>query len=306
MPITIHDPELKNKMTVQELISKADVLIEALPFIQEFKDAVAVVKFGGSAMEDPELTRKTMRDIVLLEAIGMKIVVVHGGGKAISARLKQLGVQTRFVNGLRVTDDATIGVVDDVLHNDTNKHLVEGIAAVGGRGVSLSGKRIMRAEKLFSTDMTTGEKIDIGFVGEVVAVDVNPILDALEYGFIPVITPLAMDFYKQVYNINADTAACEIAKALKARKLVFLSDVPGILSDPKNESSLISVIRTSEVDGLIANGVLSGGMLPKIQSSVAAIRAGTKEVHMIDGRTPHSLLLEIFTNSGIGTEIIEG
>ncbi len=306
MPITIHDPELKNKMTVQELISKADVLIEALPFIQEFKDAVAVVKFGGSAMEDPELTRKTMRDIVLLEAIGMKIVVVHGGGKAISARLKQLGVQTRFVNGLRVTDDATIGVVDDVLHNDTNKHLVEGIAAVGGRGVSLSGKRIMRAEKLFSTDMATGEKIDIGFVGEVVAVDVNPIIDALEYGFIPVITPLAMDFYKQVYNINADTAACEIAKALKARKLVFLSDVPGILSDPKNESSLISIIRTSEVDGLIANGVLSGGMLPKIQSSVAAIRAGTKEVHMIDGRTPHSLLLEIFTNSGIGTEIIEG
>ncbi len=293
-------------MTVQELISKADVLIEALPFIQEFKDAVAVVKFGGSAMEDPELTRKTMRDIVLLEAIGMKMVVVHGGGKAISARLKELGVQTRFVNGLRVTDDATIGVVDDVLHNDTNKHLVEGISAVGGRGVSLSGKRIMRAEKLFSKDMTTGEKIDIGFVGEVVAVDVNPILDALEYGFIPVITPLAMDFYKQVYNINADTAACEVAKALKARKLVFLSDVPGILSDPKNESSLISVIRTSEVDGLIANGVLSGGMLPKIQSSVAAIRAGTKEVHMIDGRTPHSLLLEIFTNSGIGTEIIEG
>jgi len=293
-------------MTVQELISKADVLNEALPFIQEFKDAVAVVKFGGSAMEDPELTRKTMRDIVLLEAIGMKMVVVHGGGKAISARLKQLGVQTRFVNGLRVTDEATIGVVDDVLHNDTNKHLVAGIAAVGGRGVSLSGKRIMRAEKLFSTDMTTGEKIDIGFVGEVVAVDVNPILDALEYGFIPVITPLAMDFYKQVYNINADTAACEVAKALKARKLVFLSDVPGILSDPKNESSLISLIRTSEVDGLIANGVLSGGMLPKIQSSVAAIRAGTKEVHMIDGRTPHSLLLEIFTNSGIGTEIIEG
>ncbi len=293
-------------MTVQELINKADVLNEALPFIQEFKDTIAVVKFGGSAMEDPELTRKTMRDIVLLEAIGMKMVVVHGGGKAISARLKHLGVQTRFVNGLRVTDETTIGVVDDVLHNDTNKHLVECIAAVGGRGVSLSGKRIMRAEKLFSEDRITGEKLDIGFVGEVVAVDVDPILDALEYKFIPVITPLAMDFYRQVYNINADTAACEIAKALKARKLVFLSDVPGILSDPRNEASLISVIRTSEVDGLIANGVLSGGMLPKIQSSVAAIRAGTREVHMIDGRTPHSLLLEIFTNSGIGTEIIEG
>ena len=291
---------------VTSLINKADVLNEALPFIQEFKDSIAVVKFGGSAMENPELTRKTMRDIVLLEAIGMKMVVVHGGGKAISARLKELGVETRFINGLRVTDEATIKVVDDVLHNNTNKSLVDGIIAVGSRGVSISGKKIMRAEKLWSKDAATGEPLDIGFVGKVVAVDVNPILDALKYKFIPVITPLAMDFYGQTYNINADTAACEIAMALKARKLVFLSDVPGILRDPKDESTLISVIHTSEVDGLISEGVLSGGMLPKIQSSVNAIKAGTKEVHMIDGRTPHSLLLEIFTNSGIGTEILEG
>ena len=291
---------------VTPLISKADVLNEALPFIQEFKDSIAVVKFGGSAMENPELTKKTMRDIVLLEAIGMKMVVVHGGGKAISARLKELGVETRFINGLRVTDDATIKVVDDVLHNNTNRSLVEGITSVGGRGISISGKKIMRAEKLWSRDAATGEQLDIGYVGKVVAVDVNPILDALHYKFIPVITPLAMDFHGQTYNINADTAACEIAKALKARKLVFLSDVPGILRDPKDESTLISVIRTSEVDGLIAGGVLSGGMLPKIQSSVSAIAAGTREVHMIDGRTPHSLLLEIFTNSGIGTEILAG
>ena len=291
---------------VTSLINKADVLNEALPFIQEFKDSIAVVKFGGSAMENPELTRKTMRDIVLLEAIGMKMVVVHGGGKAISARLKELGVETRFINGLRVTDEETIKVVDDVLHNNTNKSLVDGIIAVGSRGVSISGKKIMRAEKLWSKDAATGEPLDIGFVGKVVAVDVNPILDALKYNFIPVITPLAMDFYGQTYNINADTAACEIAMALKARKLVFLSDVPGILRDPKDESTLISVIHTSEVDGLISEGVLSGGMLPKIQSSVNAIKAGTKEVHMIDGRTPHSLLLEIFTNSGIGTEILEG
>ena len=291
---------------VNPLINKADVLNEALPFIQKFKDSIAVVKFGGSAMENPELTWKTMRDIVLLEAIGMKMVVVHGGGKAISARLKELGVETRFVNGLRVTDDAAISVVDDVLHNHTNKSLVDGITAVGGRGVPVSGKKIMRAEKLWSRDAATGEKLDIGYVGKVIAVDVNPVLDALKYKFIPVITPLAMDFHGQTYNINADTAACEIAKALQARKLVFLSDVPGILRDPKDEATLLSVIRTSEVDGLIAEGVLSGGMLPKIQSSVSAIRAGTKEVHMIDGRIPHSLLLEIFTNSGIGTEIIEG
>ncbi len=291
---------------VTSLINKADVLNEALPFIQEFKDSIAVVKFGGSAMENPELTKKTMRDIVLLEAIGMKMVVVHGGGKAISARLKELGVETRFVNGLRVTDDATIKVVDDVLHNNTNKSLVDGITEVGGRGVSISGKKIMRAEKLWSKDAATGEPLDIGYVGKVISVDVNPVLDALKYKFIPVITPLAMDFHGQTYNINADTTACEIAMALKARKLVFLSDVPGILRDPKDESTLISVIHTSEVDGLISEGVLSGGMLPKIQSSVNAIKAGTKEVHMIDGRTPHSLLLEIFTNSGIGTEILEG
>lgn len=291
---------------MQELIRKADVLNEALPFIQEFKNSIAVVKFGGSAMENPELTRKTMRDIVLLEAIGMKMVVVHGGGKAISARLKELGIPTQFINGLRVTDADTIKVVDDVLHNNTNKSLVDGITISGGKGVTISGKGIMRAEKLYSSDPATGEKIDIGFVGKVISVDVNPILDALRYKFIPVVTPLAMDFFHQPYNINADTAACEIAKALKARKLVFLSDVPGVLRDPKDETSLISVIKTSEVDGLIAEKVLTGGMLPKIQSSVSAIKAGTREVHMVDGRIPHSLLLEIFTNSGVGTEIIEG
>ena len=291
---------------MQELIRKADVLNEALPFIQEFKNSIAVVKFGGSAMENPELTRKTMRDIVLLEAIGMKMVVVHGGGKAISARLKELGIQTQFINGLRVTDADTIKVVDDVLHNSTNKSLVDGITISGGKGVTISGKGIMRAEKLYSTDPATGGKIDIGFVGKVISVDVNPILDALRYKFIPVVTPLAMDFFHQPYNINADTAACEIAKALKARKLVFLSDVPGVLRDPKDEKSLISVIKTSEVDSLIAEKVLTGGMLPKIQSSVSAIKAGTREVHMVDGRIPHSLLLEIFTNSGVGTEIIEG
>ena len=291
---------------MQELIRKADVLNEALPFIQEFKNSIAVVKFGGSAMENPELTRKTMRDIVLLEAIGMKMVVVHGGGKAISARLKELGIQTQFINGLRVTDADTIKVVDDVLHNSTNRSLVDGITISGGKGVTISGKGIMRAEKLYSADPATGEKIDIGFVGKVISVDVNPILDALRYKFIPVVTPLAMDFFHQPYNINADTAACEIAKALKARKLVFLSDVPGVLRDPKDEKSLISVIKTSEVDSLIAEKVLTGGMLPKIQSSVSAIKAGPREVHMVDGRIPHSLLLEIFTNSGVGTEIIEG
>lgn len=285
---------------------RAEVLTEALPYIQKFRDDIVVIKFGGSAMENPELTRRTMRDIVLLEATGMKPVVVHGGGKAITARLKELNIETKFINGLRVTCEKTIAVVDDVLHNTTNRQLVDGIREAGGKGCQISGKKMLRAERLTSRDKETGTELDIGFVGKVVAVDVNPILDALKYGFIPVIAPLAMDFYGQVYNINADMAACDIARSLKARKLVFLSDVPGILRDPHDEKSLISSIRTSEVEGLIAEGVLSGGMLPKIRSSVAALEAGTSEVQMIDGRVPHSLLLEIFTDKGIGTEIVKG
>ncbi len=290
---------------VRGLIEKADVLIEALPYIQKFRDSVVVVKFGGSAMEDPALTRKTMNDIVMLEAIGMKPVVVHGGGKAITAKLKELDIPTKFLNGLRVTCQKTVEVVDDVLHNQTNKSLVEGIREVGGKGACISGKKILRAQKLEQKDPATGAALDIGFVGEVISVDVAPILDALHHEVIPVVAPLATDFHGQVYNINADTAACDIAKALKARKLVFLSDVPGILRDPKDPMSLISVIKVSEVDGLIESGVISGGMIPKVQSCVNAIKAGASEVHMVDGRLRHSLLLEIFTDQGVGTEIIK-
>ncbi len=295
---------MRTKMN--EWIAKADVLTEALPYIQQFRDAVVVIKFGGSAMESEELIERTMRDIVLLEAIGMRPVVVHGGGKAITARLKELNIETKFINGLRVTDEKTIGVVDDVLHNQTNAALVRGIASAGGSGASVSGKKLLRAKKLYSWDKETGEQIDIGFVGEIIAADVRAVRDALAFNVIPVITPLAMDFHGQVYNINADTAACELAKALNARKLVFLSDVPGILNDPANEDSLISVIHTGEVPELISTGVLSGGMLPKIRSCVEALENGVTEVHMVDGRVPHSLLLEIFTASGVGTQIIKG
>ena len=290
---------------MDKLIRKAEVLIEALPYMQKFQGSIVVVKFGGSAMEDPAVTAKTMRDIVLLHAIGIKVVVVHGGGKAISAKLKELGVQSKFFNGLRITDGETIKVVDDVLHNLTNKALVDAIKECDGKGVSISGKSIMRAEKLFSEDPETGEKVDIGFVGKVLAVNTAPILDALEYGFIPVITPLAVDFFGQPYNVNADTAACEIAKALKAEKLVFLSDGPGVLKDPADEKTLISQIHIAEVPRLIKEKILSGGMLPKIRSCVEALEAGASKVHMIDGRIPHSLLLEIFTEKGVGTAILK-
>lgn len=293
-------------MKMMQAMEKAEVLIEALPYIQKFSDSIVVIKFGGSAMEDPALTAKTMRDIVLLQAIGMCPVVVHGGGKAITARLKQLAIETKFINGLRYTCEKTIKVVDDVLHNVTNRMLVDGIRSAGAKGAQISGKKILRAERLTTQDKVTGEELDIGFVGQVISVDIAPIMDAVKYHFIPVIAPLATDFYGQTFNINADMAACDIAKALKARKLIFLSDVPGILRNPEDETSLISSIRTSEVDGLIRDGILSGGMLPKIRSSVAALEAGTSEVHMIDGRVPHSLLLEIFTDKGVGTEIVKG
>ncbi len=291
---------------MQKLIEKADVLTEALPYIQQFRDEIVVVKFGGSAMEDTNLIEKAMRDIVLMEAIGMKPVIVHGGGKAITARLKELNIETKFINGLRVTDEKTIDVVDDVLHNYNNKLLVGGIIAAGGAGASISGKKLLRAKKLYSRDAETGEPIDIGFVGEIIATDVRAVKDALNFRAIPVITPLAQDFHGQVYNINADVAACELAKALNARKLVFLSDVPGILKDPKDEASLISTIHTEEVPGLIQDGILSGGMLPKIRSCVEALEKGVSQVHMIDGRLHHSLLLEIFTAHGVGTQILRG
>lgn len=289
---------------MEELVHKAEVLMEALPYIQKFSGKIAVVKFGGSAMEKPDVTQSTMRDIVLLQAIGMKVVVVHGGGKAITARLKELDIPTKFINGLRVTCERTIKVVDEILHDVVNRALIQDISICGGTGVQISGKKILRCEKSYSKDLTTGESIDIGFVGRVISVDPKPILDALDFGVIPVLTPLATDFHGQPYNINADIAACEVAKALHSEKLVFLSDVPGVLRDPSNENDIISIIHVNDISKLIADGILSGGMIPKIQSSANAIENGVTQVHMIDGRKPHSLLLEIFTDKGVGTQIV--
>jgi acetylglutamate kinase len=291
---------------MKKLINKAATLVEALPYIQAFRDAIIVIKFGGSAMEDHELTQKTMRDIVLMECIGMKPVVVHGGGKAITAKLKELEIETKFINGLRYTCDDTIKVVDDVLHNTVNRHLLEGIQEIGGKGQSLSGKDIIKAERMYAETPDTGEKLDLGYVGRVVSVDPQLILEAIQADIVPVITPLGKGLEGNIYNINADTAACQVAEALKARKLVFLSDVPGILKDKNDEESIISTIKQSDIPDMINRGIISGGMIPKIQSCLHALSAGTNKVHMIDGRIIHSLLLEMFTSEGIGTEIIRG
>ncbi len=290
---------------MDELIGKSAVLIEALPYIQKFRGETVVIKFGGSAMEDESLTRSTMRDIVFMECVGMKPVVVHGGGKAITARLKDLEIPTKFINGLRYTCDRTISVVDDVLHNTVNKNLVDAIGDFGGSGRCLSGKEILKGERMVADCPETGVELDLGFVGCVSSVDTCKIMEMLDSGIVPVIAPLALDEDGQVLNINADIAACRIAQALKARKLVFLSDVPGILSDPADERSLIASITVEEVDELIERKVISGGMGPKIKSAEEALRAGTNKVHIIDGRIRHSLLLEIFTDSGIGTQIIK-
>ncbi len=290
---------------MEKYIEKAAVLIEALPYIQSFRGALVVVKLGGSVMEDPELTQGALRDIVFMECVGINPVVVHGGGKSITDKLKKLDIPTKFVHGLRHTCERTIGVVDDVLHNEINTNLVDTINSHGGGAIRLSGKDFLTARKLHAEDPTTGAKIDIGFVGDVCKVDTAPILQAVADEMVPVIAPLAVGEDGAVYNINADIAACKIAEALKARKLVFISDVPGILSNPKDEGSVISTLTVSQVDGLVASGVISGGMIPKVRSAVDALNAGTSKVHMIDGRIRHSLLLEIFTNSGVGTEIVK-
>ena len=265
---------------------------------------MVVVKFGGSVMEEPKLVASAMRDIVLLEAIGLVPVVVHGGGKAISAALQEKGIPVKFVNGLRYTCAETIKVVDDVLHNRINSQLVRLGEEAGGKMAAISGKEVLRAEKTMSRDPVTGLEEDVGFVGKVVGVNTSAILEAVADGRIPVVTPLGSGLDGNVYNINADTAASKIAEALHARKLVFVSDVPGVLSNKDDENSVIPTIRTTDIPELIRSGVLTGGMLPKVQGCAKALESGINKVHMINGRIPHALLLEIFTEDGVGTQIV--
>ena len=291
---------------MKEIFDKAALLVECLPYIQKFRGSMVVVKFGGSAMEKQEVTDGVLRDIVLMECVGMKPIIVHGGGKAISARLKEVGIEPHFINGLRYTCDQTIGVVDDVLHNEVNAGLVKTMQDFGGPSIAVSGKNVIKAKKMVSQDLKTGEDIDLGFVGEVAVVDVESIIRDIEAGHVPVIAPLGMDDEGNTYNINADVAACKVAEALQARKLVFLSDVPGVLCDFNDEDTLISSITISEVDKLIQEGVISGGMIPKVESAVSALQNGVSKVHMVDGRVKHSLLLELLTDDGVGTQIFKG
>ena len=283
----------------QSIMQKAEVLIEALPYIQRFNRKIIVVKYGGSAMVDEELKRHVIQDVVLLKLVGFKPIIVHGGGKEISKWVNKVGMEPRFVNGLRVTDEPTMEIAEMVL-NRVNKSLVQLVNELGVKAVGISGKdgMMLKCEKKYSK----GE--DIGFVGEITEVNPKVIYDLLEKDFLPIICPIGFDDDFQSYNINADDAACAIAKAVKAEKLAFLTDVEGLYRNFEDKSSLISEMEVNEAQEFVNSGALGGGMLPKLQNCVDAIKEGVSRVHILDGRIPHCLLLEIFTNEGIGTAIV--
>jgi acetylglutamate kinase len=293
-------------MDVSEVIAKARVLLEALPYIQDFRGSTFVVKYGGSFMDDPnpEARNRVATDIAFLAAVGINVVVVHGGGKAISKAMDASGLKASFVNGLRVTDEATIAIVKKTLDEVVNKEVCDTLAAVKGKPKGLAGDSVLVCQKLETDD--DGNKVDLGFVGDVTEVKVKLIKKEIADGFLPVISPVAEGYDGKPYNINADTAAGRVASALRARRLVYMSDVPGLLSDPKNPATLISTLKTGEVEGLKKKGVIDKGMRPKVASAVRALQEGVQRVHFIDGRMPHSLLLEIFTDQGVGTEIVHG
>ena len=280
------------------IMHKAAVLIEALPYIQRFNRKIVVVKYGGSAMVDENLKKQVIQDVVLLKLVGFKPIIVHGGGKEISRWVGKVGMEPHFVGGLRVTDEPTMQIAEMVL-NKVNKSLVQLVNELGVKAVGISGKdgMMLRCKKKYSG----GE--DIGYVGEVTEVDPQIIYDLLEKDFLPIICPTGFDEEFKTYNINADDAACAVATAMKAEKLAFLTDVEGVYRDFNDKESLLSEMTVDEAQAFVDSGTLGGGMLPKLQNCIDAIKSGVSRVHILDGRIPHCLLLEIFTDKGIGTAI---
>lgn len=284
---------------MEKVLQKAEVLIEALPYIQRFNRKIIVVKYGGSAMSNAELQKNVIKDVTLLKLVGFKPIIVHGGGKEISRWVGKVGKESTFVNGLRVTDEETMEIAEMVL-NKVNKNLVRMVGELGVRAVGVSGKDggLLQCDKKYAD----GE--DIGYVGEITHVDPKVLYDLLEKDFLPIVAPIGLDNQFQTYNINADDAACAIAKAVGADKLVFLTDIEGLYKDIHDKASFISRLTASQAEELIDGGFIGGGMLPKLHNCTEAIREGVGRVHILDGRIAHCLLLEIFTNQGIGTAII--
>ncbi len=284
---------------MQEVLKKAEVLIEALPYIQKFNRKIIVVKYGGSAMSNEELQKNVIKDVTLLKLVGFKPIIVHGGGKEISRWVGKVGKEAQFINGLRVTDEETMEIAEMVL-NKVNKSLVTMVEELGVKALGISGKDggLLQVEKKYSDGQ------DIGFVGEITKVDPKVLYDLLEKDYLPIIAPIGLDEQCQTYNINADDAACAVAKAVGADKLVFLTDIEGLYRDINDKSSFISRLTATQAEELINSGMIGGGMLPKLGNCTSAIRNGVNRVHILDGRIPHCLLLEIFTNQGVGTAII--
>lgn len=286
-------------MVNHKYLEKAEVLIEALPYIQRFNRKIVVIKYGGSAMLDEELKRNVIKDAVLLKLVGFKPIIVHGGGKEISRWVGKVGMEPKFINGLRVTDKDTMEIAEMVLAK-VNKELVTLVQSLGVKAVGISGKDggLLQVEKKYSDGQ------DIGYVGEVTQVNPKILYDLLEKDFLPIVFPVGTDEEFKTYNINADDAACAIAEAVHAEKLAFLSDIEGVCRDVNDPSTLISELHVHEAEKLISDGYVGGGMIPKIKNCIDAIENGVNRVHILDGRIPHSLLLEIFTNKGIGTAIL--
>ncbi len=285
--------------SMQPILDKAQVLIEALPYIQRFNRKIIVVKYGGSAMIDEELKKQVIQDVTLLKLVGFKPIIVHGGGKEISRWVEKTGMEPEFINGLRKTDEATMEIAEMVL-NKVNKSLVQNVQSLGVNAVGVSGKDggLLKVEKKYSDGQ------DIGFVGEITEVNPKIIMDLLDNDFLPIVCPIGMDDNFVTYNINADDAACAIAKAVNAEKLAFLTDIEGVYKDKDDPDTLISELTIEEAKDLIGDGFIGGGMLPKLNNCIDAIEQGVSRVHILDGRIAHCLLLEIFTNKGIGTAII--
>ncbi len=284
---------------MNQILGKAEVLIEALPYIQKFNRKIIVVKYGGSAMSNEELQKNVIKDVTLLKLVGFKPIIVHGGGKEISRWVGKVGMEAKFVNGLRVTDADTMEIAEMVL-NKVNKSLVSMVQELGVKAVGISGKDggLLECGKKYADGQ------DIGFVGEIKNVNPKVLYDLLEKDFLPIVAPIGLDEHFQTYNINADDAACAIAKAVSAEKLAFLTDIEGLYRDIEDKSSFISRLTASQAEELIQGGCIGGGMLPKLTNCTDAIREGVNRVHILDGRIPHCLLLEIFTNHGVGTAII--
>lgn len=292
---------------MQDLIAKAATLLEALPYIQKYSGATFVIKYGGSFMDspDPAVRTSVARDIVFLEAVEINPVVVHGGGKAINRAMERAGLTPRFIQGQRVTDEATVRIVDEVLSRQINPEIVATINALGGLARGFAGPEVFRCRKLLVQDRQSPQQLlDLGYVGEVTHVETRPLLDCIEQGITPVISPTARGEDGYIYNCNADIAAAQTAIALRARRLVFMSDVPGILRNPNDPDSVISHLRISEVEELKRTGIIDRGMIPKIDSAVAALQSGVEKVSFVDGRVPHAVLLEIFTDEGVGTVLV--